>query len=327
MANHTELDFIVNVLFEDKKIEKKIFKKINYSKLTEIASSHMILPSLYFNIEQKNYLSKIPIDFKTYLNEIFTLNKERNIRLMGEVQELTNFLNNNKINHIYIKGCASIFSNVYSDIGERMITDIDFFYYNTKSNVLSEVLELNEYYVVSEFSFFKKHLNRRVNKKKEFSIEPHFKILDYNEKLINLKKLIKTKMQTNGVNVPNYDYQLLNSIYNHQINDRGFIKLHVNLRSMYESSQIYKKKRKLSFNNKYINRYFLLSNHYKINIINSSVKDNNSKFRLKLRKNILFKKLDTFIVKLILLSNLRLVQIIEFINNSSYRKYIIKNKF
>ena len=77
-----ELKFLNNVLYGTKKFEYNKFKIISFEKLTEIASSHLMIPALYYNSKIKNILNLYPKDFKYYLSEIFLINRERNTKLL-----------------------------------------------------------------------------------------------------------------------------------------------------------------------------------------------------------------------------------------------------
>ncbi len=48
-----EEEFLIDILFSEKKIEYKNYKKINFDSLVKITSSHLMLPSLYLNIKKK----------------------------------------------------------------------------------------------------------------------------------------------------------------------------------------------------------------------------------------------------------------------------------
>ena len=124
----SEEKFLINILFKERKVIKKEidFKNINYELLVKIASSHLMLPSLYVNLKNKGFIDLIPLELKMYLKEIFTINKKRNQVLLNEAKEISKKLINNDINHVFIKGTSYLFNNIYDDIGERMIGDIDF---------------------------------------------------------------------------------------------------------------------------------------------------------------------------------------------------------
>ena len=75
----------------------------------------------------------------------------------------------NNIKHIFLKGTALLLSNVFEDIGERMIGDIDFIVQGKDEEKIKKVLEKNKYSSkkpVSLFSF----LNTGI------FLRPHIKI-------------------------------------------------------------------------------------------------------------------------------------------------------
>ena len=86
----------------------------------EVASSHLVLPALYFNLKKKKIINEIPNKLKIYLKKIFNINKERNKILIKEIKEISKILNDNDIEHIFLKGASHIISDLYDDIGERI---------------------------------------------------------------------------------------------------------------------------------------------------------------------------------------------------------------
>ena len=99
---------------------------INFENLIKLASGHLMLPALFFNIDKKKVSYLFPEDFIAYIKNIYAINKARNTVLLAEAKELSELLYKNNINHIFLKGTALLLSNVFDDIGERMISDIDF---------------------------------------------------------------------------------------------------------------------------------------------------------------------------------------------------------
>ena len=63
--------------------------------------------------------------FRKYIKKIYELNLERNNILIKEINEISDLLNKENINHVYIKGASLIISNDYDVKSERMIGDID----------------------------------------------------------------------------------------------------------------------------------------------------------------------------------------------------------
>ena len=46
MNNSKELEFIIDILFSEKKINKSIFRNLSYKNITRISSEHLIVPTL-----------------------------------------------------------------------------------------------------------------------------------------------------------------------------------------------------------------------------------------------------------------------------------------
>ena len=123
-----EEKLLVNVLYkpESEILNGIEINDINFDNLIKLASRHLMLPALFFNINKKNVSYLFPEDFIEYIKDIYSINKARNTVLLNEAKELSELLYENNINHIFLKGTALLLSNVFEDIGERMIGDIDF---------------------------------------------------------------------------------------------------------------------------------------------------------------------------------------------------------
>ena len=60
-----------------------------------------------------------------YLKEIYEINRNRNEILLNEINEINEIFYKNNIDFVFLKGAANISCNLYNDIGERMVGDID----------------------------------------------------------------------------------------------------------------------------------------------------------------------------------------------------------
>jgi hypothetical protein len=179
-------------------------------------------------------LNFFPKDFTNYTKKIYEINKKRNIHLKKEVEKINDLVNQNSMEIIFLKGSAMIFSQIYSDLGIRMIGDIDFLIKSNDIKKIENTLELNGYTELSDYDFFypARHLNRRVNKNKIFAIEPHIYLT--NKKIIN-PNLIFEKMINYNVNTPSKLIMLKHNIYNFMINDRALSKFTYSYRSIYDT--------------------------------------------------------------------------------------------
>jgi len=232
-----------------------------------------MLPALFFNIQKKKASYLFPEDFIAYIKSIYAINKARNEILLEEAKELSELLVKNNIKHIFLKGTALLLSNVFEDIGERMIGDIDFIIQHKDEEKIKKVLEKNKYCSkkpVSSFSFFKpKHLPRRINKNKKIAIEPHLELLSPGWRgVFNSKRLNSAfKENVKAIKTPNQSFLFDHCIYAFQIPDKGFFTSFHSHRSIYD---IYKLdcKNSLTIKNSrkdiYVKHFFITIAKFKI---------------------------------------------------------------
>ena len=240
-----EEKLLVNILYRQ---ENEVLKgidpdNINFEKLITLASGHLMLPALFFNIQKKKVTYLFPEDFIEYIKNIFEINKARNKILLSEAEELSELLYKNNIKHIFLKGTALLLSNVFEDIGERMVTDIDFIIQHKDEEKVIKLFNKHNYFGKSPklyqtlFKIFKPiHLPRRVNEKKIIAIEPHLELLSPKYRFVfNSKKLINAfKEKTKTIKTPNKSFLFDHCIYALQIDDKGFIKSYHFHRSIYD---------------------------------------------------------------------------------------------
>ena len=265
-----EEKLLVNILYRQ---ENEVLKgidpdNINFEKLIKLASGHLMLPALFFNIQKKKVSYLFPKDFIEYIKNIFEINKARNRILLSEAKELSELFYKNNIKHIFLKGTALLLSNVFEDIGERMVGDIDFIIQHKDEEKVKKVLEKNNYCTSSNhvdlYRVFKpKHLPRMVNKNKTIAIEPHLELLSPKYRgFFNSKKLINTfKEEIIAIKTPNEPFLFDHCIYALQFEDKGFFNSNHSHRSIYD---IYKLNCKKSLTIKNISKdifikYFFLT--------------------------------------------------------------------
>lgn len=332
-----EENFLINILFKERKdFEQEIdLENIDYKLLVKIASRHLMLPSLYINLKNKCLIDLIPLDLKLYLKEIFIINKNRNQILLKEAEEISEKLIHNNINHVFIKSSSYLFNNIYYDIGERMVGDIDFLVSKEDyERTIKLFKKLN--YKESKYAFFNsRHYPRLINTKKMFALEVHYELLSskFKEKLNSELVLNKRIYKKNKAYAPNNKHEILYNIYNFQINDKGSNKLSYSYRSIYDTFMLAKQ---FKFNlskikpDSYINNYFMIIKELKIPIIEFSKikvkKLNLYRFRIK-HLNKLFFNIYNFLINITEKTWLFPKQINEVLINKKYRKYLIKKIF
>ena len=254
-----EEKFLVNILYRPASeiLNGVDINTINFEKLITLTSGHLMLPALFFNIQKKKISYLFPEDFIAYIKSIYAINKARNEILLEEAKELSELLVENNIKHIFLKGTALLLSNVFEDIGERMIGDIDFIIQGKDEEKIKKVLEKNKY--CSKITghiknpkpvLIPKHLPRRINKNKKIAIEPHLELLSPGWRgVFNSKRLSSAfKENVKAIKTPNQSFLFDHCIYAFQIPDKGFFTSFHSHRSIYD---IYKLdcKKSLTINN------------------------------------------------------------------------------
>lgn len=88
-------------------------------------SSHYVMPAIYALLSRNGLLSLLPDDLVVYLEKIYSLNKQRNLQLMGQCRDINSLLRDAGIRPLFFKGAGLLFSEVFQDPAERMMEDID----------------------------------------------------------------------------------------------------------------------------------------------------------------------------------------------------------
>ena len=324
---NSELEFICNLIFDRELIDKKkIIRGLNEDKLVKIASSYLILPLLYNKLKQRKLLNYFQKDLKKYLKFIFEINKERNIELLSQVNQIEKILTENDIKYRLLKGVDLIKNKVYEEIGERMIGDIDI-YINKKNRERLYKILLSHNYTADKFiekKFLKQiHLPRFVSKDFIGAIEPHFKIIENNK----LNEEIINDLNNKEDKAGKVDYMktsLKICTHSYMINEKGYFNATFSLRNIYDIMLINRKLKSESHSNEIkLNHNLIVSNL--IGITDSRLKlnicDKIFMKRLILKNNSrIYLKFDQITIKIIL-GIKRLVSLfLEFITNKELRK-------
>ena len=237
-----EEKFLVNILYRPASeiLNGVDINNINFEKLITLTSGHLMLPALFFNIQKKKAAYLFPEDFIDYIKNIFAINKARNEILLDEAKELSELLVENNIKHIFLKGTALLLSNVFEDIGERMIGDIDFIIQGKDEEKIKNVLEKNKYSSKKPVGLLRlfrhRHLPKTTHKNKIIAIEPHLKLLDARYRCaFNTKRLLNNFNEgLETIKTPRQSFLFDHCVYNFQINDHGFINAKHSHRSIYD---------------------------------------------------------------------------------------------
>jgi len=112
--------------FREEIIDKINADSIDWQQFVVFCSDHLILPVIYLKFQAYGIIEYLPIELSEHLKEIYELNLSRNNQILKQLQEITEILNSNNIFPVYLKGAGNLLDGLYSNIGERIMGDIDF---------------------------------------------------------------------------------------------------------------------------------------------------------------------------------------------------------
>jgi hypothetical protein len=227
-------------------IEKQLkSKSIDWDAVVKVSTSHYVFPALYCNLKRVDFLKYLPQGLVSYMGHITDLNRERNQQILQQAQGLNGLLLANNIRPIFLKGTGNLLAELYEDIAERMVGDIDFIF--SKEDYPQAITILREfgYSEVHKYKYhFPEHKHyRRLQKENNIgAVEIHKELLieKYTNEF-NYNFVEKDIQVVSGVSILSYANKLNLSIIANQINDSGFYYKTMPLRNAYDVFLLSKK--------------------------------------------------------------------------------------
>ena len=219
---------------------EKVLKsqKIDWDLFVKISTSQLVLPTLYCNYKRNNLLPFLPEDLVAYMQEITSLNRDRNLQIIEQINELNSLLRQNGVNPIFIKGAGYLKQGLYEDPAERMVGDIDFLVSKNEYDLAAKILSEHNYKPVSDLGYdfpnFKHH-PRLYNEDHIAAVEIHKEMIIEKYALeFNYETIKNNIIQKDGFSVLGYDDQKALCIFSNQINDNGFDYKTIGLKNAYD---------------------------------------------------------------------------------------------
>lgn len=242
-------------------------ENFNWDAIVKVGSRHLVLPAIYCRLKEKQLLNCLPKDLVYYLEEITTINRNRNLEILKQVHKISQLFKKQHISHVFLKGTALLSGNYYKDLGERMVGDIDVLVATNQVQEAYELLQKVNYIPPSTLTFGHKHFEHkhlpRLTKKNELAaVEIHRKVLakkHFNH--LNPSEILKSKSVNNGISIPNNKHLLEHNVLNLELNDLGNYYNYINLRTAYDTCVILKEHSTINIQSNYskllFNNYFL----------------------------------------------------------------------
>lgn len=217
-------------------------KQLNWYRIIEIASNHLVLPSIYVKLKEADLLKEIPELVVEHLQEVYELNLQRNESILIQVESINKILNSKGLEPLYIKGVANIINGLYIDKGERIMLDIDFMLPKNEVHIANSCLQLEAYMpnLENEYIHHKHpvHLPRLSADGQPASVEIHSEAVGLkHSEVLNCKQIQSNKLYNSAYPgcslISTQDGQLLNFLHS-QIHHQGHLHGKILLRNLYE---------------------------------------------------------------------------------------------
>lgn len=323
-------------LEEIKKVLKS--KKIDWDLFVKISTSQLVLPALYCNYKRNELLHFLPDDLVDYMQEITSLNRDRNLQIIEQIHELNSLLKQNGVTPIFIKGAGNLIQDLYEEPAERMIGDIDFLVSKNEYDLAAKILSEHNYKPVSDLGYHFpqfKHYPRLYNEDHIAAVEIHREmIIEKYASEFNYETIRDNIIQNNGFSVLGYDDQKALCIFSNQINDNGFDYKTIGLKNAYDFLLLNEKEPATDFALRF-NKLktpilcFLASVNYMFgDIITNMYQDRNVKRHLKQFKSLLHsprkRKIYSRIISVKLFLKDRTKIVLRSFVNKEYRNWLLQ---
>lgn len=229
-----------------KAIEKQLkSKSIDWGLVVKISTTHYVFSALYCNFKRNKFLKYLPKNLVEYMKYITNLNRDRNKKIIRQAKALNSLLLDNEVKPIFLKGTGNLLEGLYEDIGERIVTDIDFLCSEKDFLMAIDILKDDNYLIPKKsVDFFPgyRHYPSLVKKKNIAAVEIHKEvIIEKYRAEFNYKIISENTQMINDYCVLSFEDQLSLSIITSQINDYGWELENFSLRNAYDVFLLSKK--------------------------------------------------------------------------------------
>lgn len=214
----------------------------DWGMVAELADHYFLTPALWKSLDESPSRDSPPEDVAGYLEQVYTLNGERNLALLGQLEEIVFGLNARGIEPVLLKGASHLVTDVYPDPACRMMGDLDILVGPGEINEALDVLgELRYDVKPQDRARFDEHhhVAPRVREDRLAPVELHRGLI-----LHEVAHLLPTEIavrNTEGVasngwsaKILNPTYRMLHNMLHSGIVNRYYEESELDLNSLYE---------------------------------------------------------------------------------------------
>ena len=86
--------------------------KIDWDAVVKVSTAHYVFPALYINLKRAKFIHYLPEKLVNYMIHISNLNRERNLQIIEQANEINTLLLANNITPIFLQGTAFLSQNL-----------------------------------------------------------------------------------------------------------------------------------------------------------------------------------------------------------------------
>ncbi len=222
--------------------------KIKPDDFIKFCSDELILPAIYLIFRKHNLMQVFPTDYSKKIIAIYLQNTNRNHDILKQVEEINSLLIGKNIITVYLKGVGNLLDNLFSDMGERMIGDIDLLVQDKDYLKTAQILLDSGYKtykrVYNDVTTLK-HYPRLYKKGHPVDVEIHRLPVneEYTKDLDTLSVFQNKKVAAANSNcfVPSDEHKSLHNFVHAQLNNHGHLFKIISLRDFYDFYLIMKR--------------------------------------------------------------------------------------
>jgi len=220
----------------------------NLLRFIHLNSNHLVLPAIYRRLKEIGLTDQLAKDLNDHLNKIYTLNIKRNKKILQQIEEINQMFHKAKIKPVYLKGAANLMDNLYCNIADRMMGDIDILVKDEDFLVSAELLfklgYKNELKIYDGIDTLKDY-PRMYRDDVPADIELHrLPVIPKYAKEFSSKSIFRKKKQISSKTncfVPSDKHKIIHNFIHGQLTNKGHAIKLVPLRDLYDSYLLLKR--------------------------------------------------------------------------------------
>ncbi|MBT8112705.1 MAG: nucleotidyltransferase family protein [Gammaproteobacteria bacterium] len=99
--------------------------RLDWESVADVAGGHSVIQALYPAFVENELMDLIPDDFLSYVQHLHEINCNRNEMMRRQLINAVLVINKLNIKPLLMKGAAQLFLNTFSNVGDRLLTDLD----------------------------------------------------------------------------------------------------------------------------------------------------------------------------------------------------------